>query len=265
MADPEKEYPWFRFYPEAAHDIKIETIADELEVEYLFVFGAWTRILCAAATSPVRGSLYVTDMKRYSNANVTKILHCSNELTIKLMGYFMDSEMIDQDERGAYRVINWKKRNPMSDFSTDRVRKFRNKEKDETLQKRYCNVLDIDIEEDKDKELKSVAAENSKINIYKLYEKNIGLLVPMIADELKQAEIDFPFDWISDAFQEAVDHNARSWKYVRTILDRWKATGRGDNKKLKGKTKVDQNHAINKSVFALTPEEEEEIKHGNAS
>jgi hypothetical protein len=151
MTDVESDFPWFRFYPEAAHDVKIDTIAEELEIDYLIVFGAWTRILCAASVSPVRGSLYVTDVKRYSNVTVTKMFRCSNELSIKLMSAFKESDMIDIDENGAYQVINWKKRQPVSDNSKERVRKHREKVKDETLQKRYSNGLDTEENTDTDK------------------------------------------------------------------------------------------------------------------
>ncbi len=62
--------------------------------------------------------------------------------------------------------------------------------------------------------------------IYKLYESNIGLLTPMIADELKDIVKDFPREWIEDALREAVRANARKIKYIRAVLDRWKAEGK---------------------------------------
>jgi DnaD/phage-associated family protein len=63
-------------------------------------------------------------------------------------------------------------------------------------------------------------------NIYKLYEENIGPLSPMIADELKDAEKEFPATWIEDAFREAVKSNKRNLRYIRAILERWRADGR---------------------------------------
>src|SRR5581483_1822304 len=63
-------------------------------------------------------------------------------------------------------------------------------------------------------------------NIFKLYEQNIGALTPIIADELKEAEADFPPEVILDAFRIAAENNARSWKYVRAILLDW---ARGKN------------------------------------
>jgi DnaD/phage-associated family protein len=64
-------------------------------------------------------------------------------------------------------------------------------------------------------------------NIYALYEANIGSITPMIAEELKDAEAEYPAYWIEEAVRLAVEHNKRSWKYARAILDRWDREGRG--------------------------------------
>jgi DNA replication protein len=63
--------------------------------------------------------------------------------------------------------------------------------------------------------------------IFVLYEQNIGMLTPMIAEELREAERQYPAEWIADAFREAVSGNKRSWKYVQAILERWRIEGRG--------------------------------------
>ncbi len=68
-------------------------------------------------------------------------------------------------------------------------------------------------------------------NIFTLYEQNIGLLTPLIADELREAERDYPAEWIEEAFREAVSLNKRSWKYIRAILERWRSEGRGKGKR----------------------------------
>ena len=65
-------------------------------------------------------------------------------------------------------------------------------------------------------------------NVYAVYEDNIGMLNPMIAEELKDAEERYPQDWIEEAFREAVKSNKRSWRYVAAVLDRWEREGRGD-------------------------------------
>ncbi len=63
-------------------------------------------------------------------------------------------------------------------------------------------------------------------NIFVLYEQNIGLLPPMIAEELREAERQYPADWIADAFREAAALNKRNWRYVAAILKRWQDEGK---------------------------------------
>ncbi len=67
-------------------------------------------------------------------------------------------------------------------------------------------------------------------NIFVLYEQNIGLLQPLIAEQLKDAEQTFPSEWIEEAFQIAVEQNKRKWAYVRAILERWATEGKDDGK-----------------------------------
>jgi DnaD/phage-associated family protein len=63
-------------------------------------------------------------------------------------------------------------------------------------------------------------------NIFTLYERNIGVLTPLIADQLRAAELDFPPEWIAEAMRLAVEYNKRNWAYVAGILKRWEAEGK---------------------------------------
>ena len=72
-------------------------------------------------------------------------------------------------------------------------------------------------------------------NIFSLYEQNIGALTPLIAEELRDAERNFPADWVKEAISLAVTNNARSWRYVTAILERWQREGKDDH----GKSKTD--------------------------
>lgn len=69
-------------------------------------------------------------------------------------------------------------------------------------------------------------ANSERPNIFALYESNIGMLSPMIADELKAAEELYPTDWIEDAFREAALQNVRNWRYIVRILESWEREGR---------------------------------------
>jgi len=65
-------------------------------------------------------------------------------------------------------------------------------------------------------------------NIFTLYEENIGMLTPMIAEELKEAESLYPPSWIESAFREALSRNKRNWRYISRILERWASEGKED-------------------------------------
>ncbi len=62
---------------------------------------------------------------------------------------------------------------------------------------------------------------------------------PIMVDHLKEAEEEYPAEWISTAFEEASKANARNWNYVKAILDRWTREGfQSDSRpKKKGKSK----------------------------
>ena len=73
-----------------------------------------------------------------------------------------------------------------------------------------------------------VATPAHRPNIFELYEDNIGLISPILADELKDAEATYPPHWIEDAFKIAVENNVRRWSYIRAILERMAIAGRED-------------------------------------
>lgn len=63
-------------------------------------------------------------------------------------------------------------------------------------------------------------------SIFTLYEQNIGMITPMVGEELKEARRRYPRQWIEEAFKEAVMLNKRSWRYVASILERWVREGK---------------------------------------
>jgi DnaD/phage-associated family protein len=63
-------------------------------------------------------------------------------------------------------------------------------------------------------------------DIFCIYEENIGLLTPMVAEELKDALMQYSEEWIRDAIREAVYANKRNWRYISRILERWLSEGK---------------------------------------
>ncbi len=68
----------------------------------------------------------------------------------------------------------------------------------------------------------------SRPDIFRLYEENIGLLTPLVAERLLDAAGRYPPEWIEAAFREAAERNIRNWRYVERILERWAEEGPGD-------------------------------------
>ncbi|MFC1846981.1 DnaD domain-containing protein [Chloroflexota bacterium] len=81
-------------------------------------------------------------------------------------------------------------------------------------------------------------------DIFSLYEENIGMLTPMIADELKEAEKLYPDNWIRDAIKKAVNQNKRKWSYISAILERWTAEGKSDGTHRRDSEKEDPDKYI---------------------
>lgn len=65
-----------------------------------------------------------------------------------------------------------------------------------------------------------------------LYEANIGMLTPMIAERLKDISATSTPGWFGEALKEAVGMEHRNLKYIEAILARWKTEG------FKSQTKV---------------------------
>ena len=71
-------------------------------------------------------------------------------------------------------------------------------------------------------------APDDRPNIFVLYEENIGMLSPLLAEELKEAEDLYPGSWLESAIHIAVTENKRNWRYVAGILRRWASEGKDE-------------------------------------
>ena len=58
-----------------------------------------------------------------------------------------------------------------------------------------------------------------KSDIAALYEQEFGALTPLIADAIRDAEKEFPEEWIRQAMKIAVERGARNWRFVLAVLN----------------------------------------------
>ena len=82
------------------------------------------------------------------------------------------------------------------------------------------------IEDNPEEAYELIPSLTSRDNIFALYEQNIGVITPMIVEELKEAGRLYPEEWIKQAFKEAVVLNKRSWRYISRILEHWASEGK---------------------------------------
>ena len=121
--------PWFRLYSEFAHDPKIQMLSEAMQRRYV--------MLMCLRCSEVLETLHETE--------IAFQLRLSTGELDETKQLFISKNFIDE----KWNLLNWDKRQFVSDSSTMRVAKHRNKKKqasnaDETLQKRPSNAIDTD-------------------------------------------------------------------------------------------------------------------------
>jgi DNA replication protein len=81
-------------------------------------------------------------------------------------------------------------------------------------------------------------------DIFSLYEENIGMITPLIADEIREAQQTYPETWLHDAIREAANQNKRKWSYISAILERWSSEGKADGTYRRDSKKTDPDKYI---------------------
>lgn len=85
---------------------------------------------------------------------------------------------------------------------------------------------------------KNVKNDKNDKNIIGEYEKNIGSLSKIVAEELMSYAEEMSEELINEAIYIASRNNKRSWSYVKAILDRWLRNGYKQLADLKNDKKI---------------------------
>ncbi len=131
--------PWFRLYSEFAHDPKIQMLPEAMQRRYVM-------LMCLKCSETLE-TLHETE--------IAFQLRLSEAELIETKQLFVSKNFIDKQ----WNLLNWDKRQFVSDSSTMRVRKYRDKKKqpsnaNETLQKRQSNAIDTDTDTESNKKEK---------------------------------------------------------------------------------------------------------------
>lgn len=105
---------WFRFYDGVINDPKILKLSDSS-------FRTWVTFLCFASQND--GTLPSTN-------DVALVLRTKPERVAVWIAELVSAGLIDRREDGKFEPHNWGGRQYKSDVSTERVKRFRNKQRD---------------------------------------------------------------------------------------------------------------------------------------
>jgi hypothetical protein len=117
--------PWFRFYNEAADDLKLARVCRETGLPKVAVLGSWAVLLVLANRSPRRGYLMMSEYEALADEEIRAALEMDAETYRALMASFRARGMVSRGEDGCYAITNWDKRNFESDDATARSRRWR--------------------------------------------------------------------------------------------------------------------------------------------
>ncbi len=130
-------YPWFRVYSnDILSDRKLARICQVCSVSKALVRGVWLTLMAMANDSPVRGVLLIAVGLPVTEDEIRADLGLDAETFEAIMSELVVLRMIERGE--CVVLLNFVKRNPPSDSSTDRVRRHR-----ERVQQPARNVTDV--------------------------------------------------------------------------------------------------------------------------
>jgi|TARA_B110000263_G_scaffold114749_1_gene99987 DnaD/phage-associated family protein len=185
--------------PSPVFNIILESITDMSELKLMLRI-IW--LLQAYNRKPQ----FITESEMISDKLISKITGESNkpkEMLKNLESYKIISTSITKNENHRIIFLN-------SETIKERIRN--------------SNIISEDIH------LDPWEANADIPNIYSIYEQNIGMITPHIAELIKESENLYPMKWIEDAIKQASIQNKRNWAYVSSILNRWKTEGKDNGK-----------------------------------
>lgn len=135
--------PWFRLYSEFAHDPKIQMLSEAMQRRYVM-------LMCLRCSETLE-TLHETEIAFQLRLSEAELIETKN--------LFISKKFIDSQ----WNLLNWDKRQFVSDSSTMRVAKHRQKKKQEsnaveTLQKQPSNAIDTDTDKNQIQKRTTVVA-----------------------------------------------------------------------------------------------------------
>jgi len=211
---------WMKLYIEILDDPKMATLPDRI----------WRRIIEIFLIAKKLGKNgHLPDTRQ-----IAWMLRMSPDELESDMSQITQTGVIMREVNGWY-IPKFTKRQAAS-TEAERKRAQRDRERNsqyigDNVTKRDASVTDIVRQSTEYRLTENRLTETETedhCDVFSVYEHEIGMLTPMISDELQDAEKTYPVEWIVDALKESSRMNKRSWKYALAILKRWKTEGRSE-------------------------------------
>ncbi len=203
--------PWLKMWVEWIHDAKMLRLS-------LAEVGVWWKVVSLAGECNADGRLIKGPGMPLTLEEIADCLHIKGRdfgILKSMITKMQDQGSMHWNDQHTLVVTHYAQRQELMASSTkeavrDRVRRHRQQPVTENSLQEEGGVL---------------------ATIAQLYEKNCGLITPMLAEQFKEFSERFkgPVEWVHSAFAEAVRRNARNWAYVETILNTWQIEGRQPN------------------------------------
>lgn len=228
--------PWFRLYSEVLSDRKIARICRETSLPKVVVIGFWTVVLAIANESPKRGHLLISDGLPITTEELADEIGLEIQETSTLIEKFTQLNMLCLDGQ-CLIVSHWDNRQFPSDSSTERTKRYRERQANnsETSQERHGDGLEAEADSDSEAEADSEADDSSSPSSAAATKEQVSQKLTDFYLACKDAKPNLAADYIEDflstyppwdieyALTEGVKNNAYSLAYIEKICKRRKS------------------------------------------
>jgi len=207
------------------------TTSQELELDEQAI---WFKLLALAGDSPEPGQIEVAPNIPMTDEQIAGVVKAPLDVWLRTKQRLQapDVEKISINQ-GIIHIKNWEKYQLEAD-RTEYMRQYmRDYRKGKTTGKpnsKQANSKPTDQTRTEGRggeqnNIITTTASGNLAKISKLYEENIGMLTPAIAESLKDIDEKYPPDWFEEALKESVKSERRNLKYISAILERWRTEG----------------------------------------
>jgi len=195
---------------------------------------AWIGLLLLAGDSIELGKVCAAPGIPWTDKQIADILQIPESTWLAAKEKMLLHEKIE-NHGGILSIVNWDKYQgefDKAEYMRDYMREYRKtmrKTNSKTVNSKTANRKTVQQTRTEgrggEQNNTTTTASENLAKISKLYEENIGMLTPAIAESLKDIDEKYPPDWFEEALKESVKSEHRNLKYIEAILERWCSEG----------------------------------------